>query len=108
MINALRGALARAPEPKRVTVKTWRDDARHATVSLGARERINVAHPKARFVAHDPHTAYTAWANPGRIGAGFIWLVTVGALAVYGRKTGRGPLSALNNWEPFSAIGEER
>lgn len=108
MIAALRQALASSPEPKRVSVKTWREDARDKRVSLAAYQRITVTRPKARFAALEPHKAYTAWANPGRSSAGLMWVATVVGFALLGRKTGRGPLKDLYNWVPFSVTDEER
>jgi len=108
MMRGLRYTLAGLPEPKRVQVKTWREDARDKRVSLAAHERITVIRPKARFAAVDPYKPYTAWANPGRSSTGLMWLATVAGLALLGRKTGRGPLRDLYNWAPFSAGGEER
>lgn len=108
MIGALRHLLLVTPEPKRVAVKSWREHAKDGRVRLGAHERITVAHPKARFATLDPSTAYTGWVNPGRFGAGLIWMATVAGFAVYGRKTGRGPLKDLHGYAPFSTVDEER
>jgi hypothetical protein len=108
MIKTLKRAVGAWPEPKRVTVKTWRDDATNGRVSLNAQQRINVAHPKARFAALDPHTPYTAWVHPGRVVTGLLWVGAVAGLAVYGLKTGRGPLQDVYGWAPFSAQDDSR
>lgn len=108
MIATLRRALARLPEPRQVKVNTWRHDANNGKVTLGAHERITVTHPKARFAAINPYTPYTQWVNPGRSGAGLVWLLSVAGLALYGRKWGRGPLKDLNGFAPFSADDEAR
>ncbi len=83
MIKTLKRAVSAWPEPKWVTVKTWRDDATNGRVSLHAKQRINVAHPKARFAALESQppfdeilistlpTAISRWldmALPDRIG----------------------------------------